>query len=334
MFYFIGFEMIEKVAMITEHKLDGVNASSNRAQWEINAIKKNGFTNIELIEQFSSTKIPQILNRLVHAQQISGRFLKNMKYVVDAHGLEYIHSHHLSKGYPITSWRKLLFILRSYHYKKLETKIFKNSLHIFCAGEKIYDQVKNIQTSTIVNNAVFLDNYRPTTCKILKIALVGPFLKGKINFLGLDMIKHVVKNFEKIEFVVIGPTDQSFREALPFKNIKFTGKVDNYIDVLRDCSVLLAPYPDYAYYLGSKTKFLEAAALQIPIVTTPVGNLDFQNDYVCIGKNNDELVNQIEYLKDENIRSNLGKQLRNEINKNYNAEIESKKIIKIYKEIL
>ena len=119
-----------------------------------------------------------------------------------------------------------------------------------------------------------------------------------------------------------------------FKNTTFTGKVDNYIEILRTCSVLLAPYPDYAYYLGSKTKFIEAAACQMPIITTPVGNVDFQNDHVCIGKTKNDLINQIDYLKNENVRNDLGKKLRNEVIKNHNADIEIKKIIKIYKELM
>ena len=325
---------MNKVFMITEQNIDGVNASGNRAQWEINALKKKGFSDIELIDKFDKTKIPKISNSLVHAQQLSGRLLENIRYIVDAHGLEYVYSSHISHGYPFHSWRKWAFIAKSYYYKKLETKIFQNSQHIICAGENIFEIVKNIQNATIVRNAVFPENYVPTECKSLKIALVGPFLPGKSNYFGFDMIKFIVKKFDDVEFVFIGPTDKNFRDGLEFKNTTFTGKVDNYIETLRSCSVLLAPYPDYAYYLGSKTKFLEAAACQMPIVTTPTGNIDFQNDYVCIGKTKDDLVNQIHYLEDEDVRIDLGKKLRNEILKKYNAEIEIEKVIKIYKELI
>ena len=326
-------KLMNKIFMITEHKIDGINASGNRAQWEVDALRKKGFSDIKLIDKFDKTKISEVSNGLVHAQQLSGRLLENIRYIVDVHGLEYVHSHYLSQGYPIHSWRKWTFKAKAHHYKKLENKIFRNSQHIICAGENIYDRVKKIQNATVVRNAVFLENYKPTDCKILKVALVGPFLKGKINYFGLDMIKFVVKQFENIEFVFIGPTDKSFRDELQFKNTKFTGKVDNYIETLRSCSVLLAPYPEYAYYLGSKTKFLEAAACNMPIITTPVGNIDFQNDYICLGKTKEELVNQMHYLEDENVRIDLGKKLRNEISKKYNAEIEIEKILKIYKEL-
>ena len=320
--------------MVTEFKKNSPNGSVNRPNWEIEALQRKGFTNIELVDEFNKTKINQISDdSLIHAQQLSGRLLKKSKYIADVHGLEYLHSSWLSKGYSFSSWRHWSFIAKKYFYKKLEHKIFRNSKHIICAGERIYDIVKNIQTATVVRNSVFLEKYKPTECKKLKVALVGPFLPGKINYFGLDMMKFVVKQSEDIEFVFIGPTDKNFKDALQFKNTKFTGKVDNYIETLRNCSVLLAPYPDYAYYLGSKTKFLEAAACEMPIITTPVGNLDFQNDCVCLGKTKQGLVEQINYLKNESVRKDLGKKLRNEISRKYNAEIEVEKLIKIYKEL-
>ena len=325
---------MNKVSMITERKIDGFDASGNKSEWELNALKKNGFTDIELVDEFDNTKISKVSKNLIHAQQLSGRLLENCRYIVDAHGLEHVFSSHMFRGYPFHSWRKWAFLAKSYHYKKLETKIFRNSQHVICAGEHILEKVKNIQSATLVRNAVFPENYIPTKCTSLKIALVGPFLPGKLNYFGFDMIQFLVKKFENIEFVFIGSTDQYFRDGLKFKNTTFTGKVDNYIEILRTCSVLLAPYPDYAYYLGSKTKFIEAAACQMPIITTPVGNVDFQNDHVCIGKTKNELANQINYLKDESVRVDLGKKLRNEILKNYNAEIEIKKVIKLYNELI
>ncbi len=314
--------------------MDGVGGNSARVDWEIEALAKKGFSDIKLIDKFDKTKLPDISDSIIHAQQLSGRLLENSRYIVDAHGLEYVHDCYLSQGYPIYVWKKWAFKAKSYHYKKLENKNFKNSLHVICAGENIYERVKDIQTATVVRNAVFLENYKPTSCENLKVALVGPFLPGKINYYGLDMIKFVVKQFSNIDFVFIGPTDKNFKNELQFKNTTFVGKVDNYIQTLRTCSVLFAPFPDYAYYLGSKNKFLEAAACQMPIITTPSGNVDFQNDYVCIGKTKEDLVQQMHYLEDENTRNDLGKKLRNEISKKYNAEIEIEKLIKIYKELV
>lgn len=321
---------MKKVFMITEHGIDGVNASGNRAQWEIDALARKGFSDVTLIGSFDKSKVSQLTNCLVHAQQLSGRLLENIPYIADAHGLEYVHSFYLARGFPVYSWKKWAFKAKAHYYQKLENKIFKNSLHVICAGENIYERVSKIQNATVVRNAVFVDNYKPTECKTLKIALVGPFLPGKINYFGLDMIRFIVKSFPEIDFVFIGPVDEHFKNELNFKNAIFTGIVKNYVETLRTCSVLLAPYPEFAYYLGSKTKFVEAAACQMPIITTPSGVVDFQNDFVCIGKTKEELASQVSYLKDENVRKDLGKKLRREIEEKYNAEIEVEKIIKLY----
>ena len=59
-----------------------------------------------------------------------------------------------------------------------------------------------------------VDDYKPTNCNDLKVALVGPFLPGKINYMGLEIIKNTVKDLPKVEFVFIGKTDQFFRDQL------------------------------------------------------------------------------------------------------------------------
>jgi hypothetical protein len=55
---------------------------------------------------------------------------------------------------------------------------------------------------------------------------------------------------------------------------------------------------------------------------------------VCIGNTKEDLVKQMHYLEDDGVRTDLGKKLRDEISKKYNAEIEIEKVIKIYKELL
>ena len=79
---------MNKVSMITERKIDGFDASGNRAEWELDALKKNGFDDVELIDEFNQQKVSDLSNNLIHAQQLSGRLLENYRYIADAHGLE------------------------------------------------------------------------------------------------------------------------------------------------------------------------------------------------------------------------------------------------------
>lgn len=323
-----------KIAIVTEHDSKILNGNSLRPLWEIRALKRKKFSNIEFLDNFSEKKVSKIHDHVIHAHQHSARLLKDQKYLVDIHGLEYYQSLHLAKGFSITSWKRWAFKMKSKHYKKMETKMFKNAIHLFCAGESIYERVKKIQNATLVRNSVFPEDFTPSTCKDLRIAIVGPFLPGKINFMAYEIIKKVIEKLENIEFVFIGKTDNTFREKIHCKNTEFLGEIENYNQMLADCSVLFAPFPEFAKYLGSKNKFLEAACAHIPIVTTPSGAIDFNNELLCIGNNTDELVNHIKYLKDENIRTELGKKLRREVEMNHNAMIEVEKIIKIYDELL
>lgn len=323
---------MKKISMITQHDMNTPNGSTIRPKWQFEALKKNNFEDVELIDNFNETKLNKISDTLIHAHQFSGKWIKDQKYFVDIHGLEHIQSLNLSHGFPIHSWKKYAYVAKSVYYKKFEINLFKNAAHLICSGEDIFEKVKKFQSSTIVRNGVLLNNFSPTTCIELKVAIVGPFLPGTLNYEGLDLIKKTVKGLPNIKFVVIGKTDHSFRDTLNFKNVEFLGLVDNYYEVLRSCSVLFSPYPSYAKYLGSKNKFLEAAACKMPIITTSSGAVDFNQDLLLIGDSSIELIKLIESMKNENERKNIGKSLRIEIEKNYNADIEIKKIIKLYNE--
>lgn len=318
--------------MITQHDMNIPNGSTIRPKWQFEALKKNGFTDIKFIDNFNETKLNDISDTLVHAHQFSGKWIKDQKYFVDIHGLEYIQSLNLSNGFPIHSWRKYAYIAKSVYYKKFEMNLFKNASHLICSGEDIFEKVKKFQNCTVVRNGIFLNNFHPTTCSELKVAIVGPFFPGTLNYEGLDLIKKTVKNLPNIKFLVIGKTDYFFKNELNFKNVEFLGLVDNYYEVLRSCSVLFSPYPSYAKYLGSKNKFLEAAACEMPIITTSSGSIDFRQDLLLVGDTSNQLIELIKTMKNENDRKNLGKNLRSEIKINYNADIEIKKILKLYKE--
>ena len=323
---------MEKISLITQRSMDEVNGSTARPRWQIDALNDNGFTDIQMIDKFDKTKLKNVSNTLIHAHQFSGRWLENEKYLVDIHGLEHIQSLNLSAGYPIHSWKKYAFIAKSVYYKKFELKLFKKAVHLICSGEDIQEKVEKIQNSTLIRNSLFLKDFPPTECLELRVALVGPFMPGTINYDGLHLIKKTIQNLPNIKFIIIGKTDDSFKNQLNFKNVEFLGIVKNYHDALRSCSVLLSPYPEHAKYLGSKNKFLEAAACEMPVITTPSGAIDFNKDLLLIGDNPKKLADLIMSQKDENERRKLGKNLRNEIKKKYNADIEVKKIIKLYNE--
>ncbi len=70
----------------------------------------------------------------------------------------------------------------------------------------------------------------------------------------------------------------------------------------------------------------------MPIITTSSGAVDFKQDLLLIGDSSTELIKLIESMQNENERKSIGTSLRIEIEKNYNADVEIKKIIKLYNE--
>jgi len=323
---------MKKISIITQHDISSVNGSTVRPKWQIKALQKVGYDKAMIIDNFNESKINQISNTLIHAHQFSGRILQNEKFIVDIHGLEHIQDKNLVKGFPITSWKKYGYIAKSIYYKKIENKLFKKAIHLICSSEDIQEKVEKIQNSTLIRNAVFIDEFLPCENSELKIVLVGPFLPGTINFEGLNIISKIVKKFPKIKFTFIGKTNEFFKNQLKSENTEFLGVINNYESTLRKYSVLFAPYPNHAKYLGSKNKFLEAAACKMPIITTSSGAVDFRNDLLSIGNTTEKISNLIKYLMDENNRKDIGDKLRKEIEEKYNAEIEVKKIVKLYNE--
>ena len=186
---------MNKISLITQHDMNIPNGSTIRPKWQFEALKKNNFNNVELVDNFNETKLNKLSDTLIHAHQFSGKWIKDQKYFVDIHGLEHIQSLNLSGGFPIYSWKKYTYIAKSHYYKKFEINLFKNSTHLICSGEDIFDKVKKFQNSTVVRNGIFLSDFHPTICNELKVAVVGPFLPGTINYEGLNLIKKTIVKF-------------------------------------------------------------------------------------------------------------------------------------------
>ena len=79
---------MKKISIITEHDINSVNGSTVRPKWQIKALEKTGFIEVQLIDKFDKSKLKEISNILIHAHQLSGRFLKNYKFIVEKYLIE------------------------------------------------------------------------------------------------------------------------------------------------------------------------------------------------------------------------------------------------------
>jgi len=323
---------MNKVVMITEYSLNESNGSILRVKRQVEGLKENNLNNISIIDNFNKNSVKP-KGSLIHAQQLTGRFFAKKTYIADIHGIAELETKAKTLQYPYHSWKKWGYYAKSFQLEKLENKVWKNSLHLICASDAIYEKVKNIQSATVVRPAVKINEFSTTKCNKLRVAVVGPFLPGTQNY-DWKLISYCLKKLPEIEFVFIGTADKFFKEKLNLPNSTFLGKVENYAESLSSCSVLLAPYPEFSHIIGSKTKMLEAGACKMPVITTPQGALGMPEDSIIVCKSNKEFVDRLQYLKDEQARQDYGEKFQKIVKGKYNADIEIKKLIRVYKEFL
>ena len=128
--------------------------------------------------------------------------------------------------------------------------------------------------------------------------------------------------------------NEHFENIIKNKNIIFLGKCENMLKVYKEMDIVILP----SWREGLSKSLLEAAAMEIPIITTNVpGCKDIiTNKYsglVVPSKDKDKLKLAIKnYLKNPKLALKHGKNARKTISEKFTVEIINKKILSIYEE--
>jgi glycosyltransferase involved in cell wall biosynthesis len=349
---------MEKIGMLTFSNLNIEDGSSMRPVMETKGLKINGFDNfcifsphinknLELKQkQIKEITLKQavILNKkinldvnVIHAQQTLGAFVSNkQKYIFDMHAIDWLSAKAWYKKHK-NIFRKIFFgkIYVPYYWENVEKKLIKNAEYVLAACQYVKDEIQKMNNIEVVRNSIDPGMYKPTKCKDTLIGAIGPFTKG--GGWGPEQIKHIYKIAKDSEYEIwlIGKIDKKYLDLFKeYKNVKCLGYVKDFKETLRNISILLLAYPDSCISGGARYKLLEAAACNIPIVSTPYGMMGFEEeDLIMVGETTEELLERLKELEDYKLRKELGSKLRNVIVKNYNYIIESKKLIKIYNDL-
>jgi glycosyltransferase involved in cell wall biosynthesis len=109
-----------------------------------------------------------------------------------------------------------------------------------------------------------------------------------------------------------------------------TGYLENFRKCLLKTNIFVAPI---YFGTGIKTKILDAMALGMPVITTPLGVeglkvKHFKN--IIIAHNNKEFINFIDILlRDKTLRKSIGKEAYHYVNKFHNYDKIRKKFLQI-----
>jgi glycosyltransferase involved in cell wall biosynthesis len=259
-----------------------------------------------------------------------------MRYIADLHGLGWVNMRDWIDRKEASPEKDDLLDRFLPQLREKEEEAYRRALCLVCQSEALRERVKHLNRAEVVRDAVDLTRYNPTERSKLRVAVVGPFIEGHQNLYALEVFHEILRLDRETEYVVIGRIDEQHKELISrFDNVTCTGFVDDFVEALRQCSILLCPYPPRSGSAGgAKTKAIEAAACSIPIVGTPDGLGDFGQELVLLGETAGELVERISYLSEENLRRELGRKLRTEVQEKHDIVKESRKLIALYQEFL
>lgn len=218
-----------------------------------------------------------------------------------------------TSNYLIKIAAYLNWILSKHYYKRLYNQVGR----VVSVCEEDKQLTLNVEPNLkvdVIENGIDCSTYIPNRTWVPgRYCLLFTGTSAARNVTALryfldNIFPKVLSEIPQVELVVGGnfdtKTQMSFRD---YKNVSFTGWLEDLKPVFNNSDVYIAPFADTH---GSKLKIAEAMAMAMPIVSTRAGIRGFQlvnNQSVLIADNDDQFANQIlVLLKDKNKRQEIG----------------------------
>lgn len=183
--------------------------------------------------------------------------------------------------------------------------------------------------ANFIDQAYILDEPKAINSVIENITFVGHVIKSK----GVIEIIEVARIFPEITFRLAGPVSSEIRNYKFPDNLIVMGSIDKkeVRDLLSKSDLFLFP----TYTEGFANALLEAMAMGLPIITTPVGaNKDMIEELggVMVRKKNyKDIVAAITKLQDQELRKKISAWNINKVRKKYIIDSVMENLISIYK---
>lgn len=214
------------------------------------------------------------------------------------------------------------------------SKICNDANQIFCLNQTSEHHIKSISNKIAIKVPNFIDtNHIDSTTheispKIKDIIFVGHVIKSK----GCMEIISVANKLPHINFKLIGKVSEEFRAIKKPENIQYYGEVskEEVINQMLLSDLFLFP----TYTEGFPNAILEAMAIGLPIISTPVGAIpeiieDKGGKIVEVG-NIEGLLKAIEELQEPVVREGISTWNREKVKKYYKLDLVIEKMYKEY----
>ena len=252
-----------------------------------------------------------------------------------------------SNRLKITITNKLLHPFFKYSFNKKHNliNIFHNHSDKLTFINKGIASKENARTipGSGVNIEYFKNNQSRNFSKDIKLLFPARIIKEKGIIELIKACKNLWEENYNFTLNIAGEIDkqnkshlknEDFENIIKNKNIIFLGKCENMQKVYQEMDIVILP----SWREGLSKSLLEAAAMELPIITTNVpGCKDIITDkysgLVVPAKNKDKLKLAIKnYLDNPKLAIKYGRNARKTISEKFTVQIINKKILSIYEE--
>ncbi|MFA5865490.1 MAG: glycosyltransferase family 4 protein [Phycisphaerae bacterium] len=206
-------------------------------------------------------------------------------------------------------------------------------------GAELQDRIKEANVHYIypTTRTVLLDRPELQNGESPVISFMG-LLNIPHNQIGLqgfleNIFPKIIRQVPNVRFQIIGSNapKKIIQLASRFRdNVVFAGFVENFADALKTTRVFVAPI---YFGTGIKTKIIDAMALGLPVVTTPIGaeGLSIQNrENIMIAEDDNQFADcVVELLKDSSLNKHISEQARLYIQEHHNPDKEAQRFWEI-----
>lgn len=189
----------------------------------------------------------------------------------------------------------------------------------------------------IIPNGVDTDFFKPVKReKKYDLVFTGnmaypPNVNG-VEYIAHSILPLLIRKKPDIKILISGATPDKKVRAVESENIEVTGWVDDIRDSYASAKIFIAPMQ---IGIGLQNKLLEAMAMKIPSITSPLANsaLNAQNGKeILVGKTPGEYVSHIlRLLDDDKFASNIAEKGYEFIHNNYNWDAATSKLENLMK---
>lgn len=142
-----------------------------------------------------------------------------------------------------------------------------------------------------------------------------------VTYFCSRILPELLKRYPDITFYIVGKTPTNSVLALQSDHVVVTGFVDDIWDYLKIATVAVTPMQTGS---GLQNKILQAMAVGLPVVTTPIGFEGLAKDegQPRVAVDDADMIEQISYLLDHpEVRLHEGKLSKGYIERNYSEEV-------------